>query len=373
MKTISGAFAFLLAGWLGLACGATGLTSEGQGGQGGSGALGGAVGSGGAGAGGAGGSIGTGGNLNLGGKAAGGVSGGGGRVSPGGAGGTGGTTCLPMGACPAIACLYGEMPNPDPCGCPICVPPDAGVCPPSCPAVKCAPDSVPGADSCGCPICLLPDAGAGGDAAPDACIALPCPPPEPCQPGYQLVEVLCRCPTCMPLDGGQPDGLIVCPPTCPAVKCASGSVLGTDVCGCPTCDPVPDAGSETGQPACVGLDECACADTAGCSVLAGPCYCPFPKCGSGACFCGGGPYLGCAPLELASCDSAKARIAALCPEIKGATFDSLCAQPDPECITECLNEVTSCGDVFCTFCDECDCATDRFSTCVGRCKTALTQ
>jgi len=396
MKTTHKALAFLLAGSLGLACGGNGLTSGGRGGQSGSGGLGGAVGSGGtktggfggsaAGGGGvkaSGGSIGSGGRVSSeggskaggsGGTGAGGASvgfGGQGGTGAGGVSGTGGTTCPPMGVCPAIACLYGEMPNPDPCGCPICAPPEAGACLHSCPAAKCAPGSVLGADACGCPICISPDAGAGNDAASDACIIPPCLPPEPCGPGFELVQVLCGCPTCMAVDAGRPDGIIVCPLTCSAIDCAPGDVPGTDVCGCPTCAPVPDAGPDAGQPACVGLDECTCAATAGCSVLAGACYCPFPQCGSGACFCGGGPYIGCSPVELASCDSAKARVATLCPDLKGATFDNLCAQSDADCITECLNEVTSCSDVFCAFCEGCDCATDRFSMCVGSCKTAV--
>ena len=365
MKKTNGAFAFLLAGSLGLACGGTGLQS----GSGGSGALGGAVGSGGSvwgsgGAitGGAGGSLGGGGQQNLGGSAAGGVIGSGGSVSSGGAAGSnaggsvaggrggsraggsvsaggrgganaggavaggrggtnaggsatggtsgaGGTICPPI-ACPTIGCLYGELPNPDPCGCPICASPDAGV------------------KDTGIP----------------------------------------------PADVSQPE-TIICPPiACPAIRCAYGLVPSPDPCGCSTCAPPPDAGADTGKLACVGLDECTCADTPGCSVMAEACYCPFPQCGAGACFCGGGRYIGCAPVELASCDSAKARVFALCPTLAGPTFDGLCAPSDDTvCITECLNEVTSCTDLFCTFCEGCDCATDRFSSCVAGCTGGVTR
>jgi hypothetical protein len=347
MKEIKGAFAFLLAGSLGLACSGSGLTSQGQGGQGGSDAVGGTLGSGGSG--GAAGSNAGGGSVSFGGR--GGSNAGGGSVSFGGRGGsnaggsasggssgTGGTTCPPI-ACPAIACLYGEVPNPDPCGCPICAPRDAGV---------------------------------PGDAAPDACLALPCVYPV-CSVGHQVMTPPCGCPTCVPVDAGQPD-LNVCPPiVCPAMKCAYGIVPSTDPCGCPTCAPSQDAGTETGRPACVGLDECTCASTSGCSVIAEPCYCQFPQCGSGACFCGGGRYIGCAPVDLASCDSAKARVSALCPQLSGPTFDNLCAGTDTNCITKCLNDVTSCGDVSCSFCEGCDCATDPYLTCVGKCTTAATQ
>ncbi len=365
MKEIKAAFAFLLAGSLGPACSGSGLTSQGQGGQSGSDAVGGTLASGGSGAGGA--VAGGGGGVqNSGGRAAGGVIGSGGRVSAGGAAGanagggsvslggrggsnaggsasggssgTGGTTC-PLIACPAIACLYGEVPNPDPCGCPICAPRDAGV---------------------------------PGDAAPDACLALPCVYPV-CPDGYQVTTPPCGCPTCVPVDAGQPDSIMCQTIVCPAMKCAYGSVPSADPCGCPTCAPPPDAGAETGRPACVGLDECTCSATAGCSLIAEPCYCPFPQCGSGACFCGGGRYIGCAPVDLASCDSAKARVSALCPQLGGPTFDNLCAGTDSNCITKCLNDVTSCGDVSCSFCEGCDCATDPFLTCMGKCTTAATQ
>jgi hypothetical protein len=110
----------------------------------------------------------------------------------------------------------------------------------------------------------------------------------------------------------------------------------------------------------------------GCGVLAESCYCPFPQCGSGACVCGGGRFIGCAPVSLSTCADAKARIADLCPSIEGATFDNLCAQTNTACITKCLNDVTSCSEVFCTFCDDCDCATDDFLICVGKCTSGVT-
>lgn len=57
---------------------------------------------------------------------------------------------------------------------------------------------------------------------------------------------------------------------------------------------------ETGEPGesdavCEGLDYCACAKTAGCSVKTDTCICPCDYgCPKGCvCVCGGGKYLGC--------------------------------------------------------------------------------
>jgi hypothetical protein len=67
----------------------------------------------------------------------------------------------------------------------------------------------------------------------------------------------------------------------------------------------------------------------------------------------------------------KARVAGLCPHLSGSTFDTLCQRSDSACVTKCLNEVSSCGDVAFAFCEACDCVADRFSPCVGSCNTAL--
>ena len=161
---------------------------------------------------------------------------------------------------------------------------------------------------------------------------------------------------------------------CPAIACLYGNIPNPDPCGCPTCAPA-DAGPETKADAtklaCVDMDECSCRATDNCRVLSSSCYCPFPQCGSGACVCGGGEFLGCAPTNLATCADAKTRVARLCPNLKGATFDNLCSQTNTACITWCLDDVTSCGDVGCAFCEGCDCATDNFLTCVGKCNAGL--
>jgi len=284
-----GMASFGLIACLGLACSDSTLTSEGSGdsaaaGHGGAGALGGALGSGGAGSGGA---------SSL--------------------GGAGGTRCPMIGQCYPLDCPNGSMPDPSPCG--------------------------------GCPVCAPADASIGKDATTDACLALPCAPVL-CPAGQTAMQQPCACQVCVPVDAGPIDA-VVCPRSCPAVRCAYGTVrdpvcgcdtcvppdagpevggaidaspsrdapvdaclplpcayplcavgytVVTHACGCPTCEPV-DAGTSTdvGKLDCVGLDECSCAATNGCSVIAEACYCPFPKCNqNGACICGGGKFIGCA-------------------------------------------------------------------------------
>jgi hypothetical protein len=291
-----GAFTLLLFASFGLACGSDTLKTRDTdasptGGQSGASASGGVMGLGGSNGGGSA-TIGSGGS-NAGGSAT------------GGQGGSGGTGCPPV-ACPALACLSGTIPNPDPCVCPSCASPDA--------AVK--------------------------DATADACLALPCAYPL-CKPGETIVTPTCGCPTCVPVDAGQPDV-------------------------------APDAGTDTSKLDCLGLDACACLATNGCSSLSEACYCPYPACGAGgACFCGGGQFIACAPASLTTCAAAKARVSTLCPELKGVTFDGLCQQSASVCITKCLNEVTVCADIACTTCDTCRCAEDPFSACLAACTTTF--
>jgi len=178
------------------------------------------------------------------------------------------------------------------------------------------------------------DAGAGKDSAADtACIQPPCVAIM-CAAGYQSVSPPCGCPTCVPIDAGAPA----------------------------------DAAADTPPATCKNLDECACRSADACAPIAEACYCPFPQCGSnGACICGGGKYLGCAPVGLSTCAGAKAQVASLCPNLKGPTFDGLCNQANSACVTKCLGEITTCSDVSCAFCEACDCANDRFTQCVGNC------
>ena len=136
-KMSTGVPALFVAGLVGLACsGLSGLNSGGGGAGNGGGAKGGQAGStvGSGTAGESGGTIASGG-VAVGGSGGttttGGVTGAGGAKPIAGMTATGGTTGsggCPLIACPAIACLGGYLPNPDPCGCPICGPTfDGGV------------------------------------------------------------------------------------------------------------------------------------------------------------------------------------------------------------------------------------------------------
>jgi hypothetical protein len=277
--------------------------------------------------------------------------------------------------CPFLVCPAGSSVSKPECGCPTCVPGDAGqsdgrICPATCPDARCAYGTI--FDSCGCPNCVPPDA-AAQDATADACLALPCVYPL-CPAGYAVTTHACGCPTCEQVDAGRPDGF-VCPPiACPDLACAGGMAPNpSDPCGCPVCAR-PDASADSGKLACTGLDECSCALANGCGVISEKCYCPYPKCGNdGACFCGGGKFVGCAPVQLTTCVAAKARIAAMCPTLSGRTFDTVCDGADSLCATKCLNDATVCSDVRCSFCDACDCAGDPFGACLAKCKAALTQ
>jgi hypothetical protein len=294
----------------------------------------------------------------------------GGAIASGGvrAGGTGGDGAGTVGTsgCPQPPhscpnrCPGGwpwtTTPSPDPCDCPIQIcgpPPDAGVakdssgpdtppgCPPiACPALACPGGYLPNPDPCGCPIC---------------------------GPPYSVDAGTAR-------DGRKIDGPPPCRIACPALACPGGYLPNPDPCTCPVCAPTSDAavakdvGGETSPASCTGLDECACFTTTGCTPIAEPCWCPFPQCNSsGACICGGGRFFACAPQAIATCAGAKARVAALCPTLKGPTFDGLCTRPAPACVTKCLAEVSSCSDVFCSFCETCDCAGDQFSNCYAQC------
>jgi len=303
-----GAFTLLLFASFGFARGSDALKTKdadgsATGGQGGTIASGGVTGLAGSGAGGT--TIVGSGGLNAGGSAAGGKGGSNaGGSATGGKGGSSGTSCLPV-ACPAIGCLNGTIPNPDPCGCPICASPDAGT-------VK--------------------------DAPADACLALPCAYPL-CPLGTTIMTPPCGCPTCVPIDAGQSDV-------------------------------APGTGTDTSKLDCVGLDACSCFKSDGCASISEACYCPFPTCSTnGACVCGGGRFIGCAPASLTTCAAAQARVSTLCPSLKGTNYSGLCQQTASLCITNCLNEVTSCGDIACSACDLCGCAGDRFSACVAACKT----
>jgi hypothetical protein len=129
-----------------------------------------------------------------------------------GASGTGGTASCSTALCFLPACVGGEFrPNPsDPCGCPICVlnAPDAGVtkdarvpdsgslCGPiACPMLACVNGYVPNPEPCGCPTCAPPDAGVAKDATPTTA----CPmlaslnSTDATQVGYSAARALVKC------------------------------------------------------------------------------------------------------------------------------------------------------------------------------------
>jgi hypothetical protein len=183
-----------VAGLIGLACSSSGLKARGSSAGAGSVANGGQAGSGAVG--GAGGTVGAGG------------------VGAGDAGGGTGGTCL-SNFCIMPLCAGEFQPNPDPCGCDICVP--------------------------------SPDAGVTKDGGPDVCLAISCAATI-CPEGYQLEPQRCGCPICVPMsdagiakDGGGPD-LPACPEQVDCLfNCSTGYEPNPDPCGCPICAPPPDA------------------------------------------------------------------------------------------------------------------------------------
>jgi hypothetical protein len=185
--------ALFVAGLIGLACSSSGLKARGSSADAGSVANGGQAGSGAVG--GAGGTV--------------------GGVGAGGAGGGTGGTCL-SNFCIMPFCAGEFQPNPDPCGCDICVP--------------------------------SPDAGVTKDGGPDVCLAISCAATI-CPEGYQLEPQRCGCPICVPMsdagiakDGGGPD-LPACPEQVDCLfNCSTGYESNPEPCGCSICAPPPDAG-----------------------------------------------------------------------------------------------------------------------------------
>ena len=100
-------------GATGMGGGTAGIDAGVDGATGGSGGASARAGSSGGGSGGTGAAGGSGGTIGTGGVGVGGAG--------GAKGGACGTVCTPI-VCPALACVGGYQPNPDPCGCPICAP-----------------------------------------------------------------------------------------------------------------------------------------------------------------------------------------------------------------------------------------------------------
>jgi hypothetical protein len=128
-----------------------------------------------------------------------------------------------------------------------------------------------------------------------------------------------------------------------------------------------DGKREAGARACSSFDECECLEANGCAPIAEPCWCP-EACGA-ICTCGGGRYIGCAPIDRYTCAGASKQVASLCPAV-AAEVEALCSSGAP-CAIKCLNEVETCDDVMCTTCKDCKCVQDDYSRCVEECNLQL--
>ncbi len=147
---------------------------------------------------------------------------------------------------------------------------------------------------------------------------------------------------------------------------------------------------------CIGLSECSCWDRrASCQPIAESCWCPMPKCGPGACICGGGSFLGCAPQASGcaatvhclpagrpgpqndkgcigcayqnGCDQAFAQMVGTCTGQKGR-LDLFSCTKNPACVTDCINKLARCEDIGCGLCSACGCAFNGpFETCYFAC------
>src|SRR5262249_14310049 len=108
--------------------------------------------------------------------------------------------------------------------------------------------------------------------------------------------------------------------------------------------------------------------TPGCKAISTACWCPFPQCDpSTTCACGGGSFIRCASTAMTTCAAEVARVAALCPGLNATSLEAQCASPSPACATECLAQVSACGDISCSLCGVCDCIGDAYFRCYRQC------
>ncbi len=309
-----------------------------------------------------GGSLGGAGEAAKGGQTGGVTGGSGGTIGSGpvgtagtsGTGGSGGTgPCLPV-ACPALYCVGGFRPNPDPCGCPLCGPsPDAGV-------AKDArgPDAATkGAGSPDAPICPGPV---------PACV----PPPYTCPAGYQLSSPPCGCAGCVPVDGGtvadggKPDAPLVCNVMCPVLACVGGYLPNPEPCGCPTCAPNSDAGvasPDAGLACCpAGFTLYGCQEQDGAPGLA--CHNPALGCASSK-MCG----QGCDPQVSGRCQCVDN---VLC--IRGDRFDTTLCKCVPDTTPSCssASDCTGAVPALCQLCANGGYGCAHFACVAGQCQLA---
>ena len=354
---------------------------------------------------------GSGGTIGVGGIVTGGwrrhLTGGVGTGGTSGTGGSGGKGPCPQVACPALTCVGGFQPNPDPCGCPICgLNPDAGVakdaggpdstpiCPlVACPMLACVGGYLPNPEACGCPICAsTPDAGVTKDAgSPDGPICPgplpPCAlPPKTCPTGYQLSSAPCGCTGCVPVDGGTAadsgklDAPTVCSVMCPMLACVGGYLPNPEPCGCPICASNSDAAvasPDAGLACCpIGFTLYDCQKPGGGAGFA--CHNPALGCASSL-TCG----QGCDPQVSGRCQDAGAVAPVdaqpacvdnvLC--IQGDHFDmTLCkCVPDTSQTTPSCSKATDCTGALPALCQLCadgstGCA--HFTCVAGQCNVA---
>lgn len=231
-----------------------------------------------------------------------------------------------------------------------------------------------------------PDSGAGVDGAAPQCLSLSggtcaalvdgcraCPAGtylNPTRAGCDEAHAWC-CTKVAPEVNECTDGGGLCVPS--GAECPDGWKRMRTSCGAGVdstcCQPDSSVCPVNLGGGCTGRDECDCYQVNGCAMITEECYCT--QCdGPRVCNCGGGKFVGCASINLSTCDKAKARLLSVCPIPDSSTWDNLCAQTSP-CIAKCLNDVASCDDVACTFCVDCSCGDDRFATCVKTCTAAL--
>jgi hypothetical protein len=261
--------------------------------------------------------------------------------------------CLPT-ACPALGCVAGFQPNPDPCGCPICPP--------------------------------NPDAGATRDGPVCSGPVPPCaPPPNTCPAGYEFNSPPCGCAGCIPVDGGTATDAgkkdaPICPLiNCPALLCVTGLLPSPEPCGCPRCPPNPDAGvasPDAGLACCpIGFSLYDCKEPNGGAGLA--CHNPALGCASSL-TCG----QGCDPQVSGRCvpdqdAGAKPLVDAACVDnilcIKGDHFDSTLCKCVPNTSTTNCSKASDCTGGLPALCEICangsaGCA--HFTCVAGQCQVA---
>lgn len=152
--------------------------------------------------------------------------------------------------------------------------------------------------------------------------------------------------------------------------------------------------ADGGANPCAPKSACDCIHARGCAVVESGCFCPYPMCGMGNCFCSGGFFYGCAPVSAncpkvdcgpagqgvgpdargcfdcgppPTCEAARANLRRQCG-FSESYIAGLRCDKNPACVLQCTRLLKRCEDVGCAFCETCDCAghTD-FSKCVFAC------